>query len=157
MKNEKLIIKRNWDREGALDMINACTIEHYRELIDQKNNMVNGEKEGIFFAFDNDQFDAGYNRVKHLLEEGEKVIKCRYGLFGVKRCLDAWFKRMAEIDKKIADECDPQEVYCYEYNNYECMFDGYEGDRNAFELVRDLFGAEIAGTIRRFDVVENIY
>lgn len=58
------------------------------------------------------------------------------------------FLRFAdEIHKQQAAECDPQEVYIYEYNNCECQ---YTDDGAAYRIIVDIFGDEIANQIKRF-------
>lgn len=48
----------------------------------------------------------------------------------------------------IAEECDPQEVYFYEYNNHECMY-SWEGDKEALDVIREYWGDETAEQIDR--------
>ncbi|MBQ0034909.1 MAG: hypothetical protein KBS77_06415 [Bacteroidales bacterium] len=152
MKNNKLIIKEDWNNDGVLIMTNACTVQRYKELRDSQYKMTPAEQEGIFFAFDEDGFKEGTNRINKHKQEGDVLVRCRYGMFGFKRCIEAHHERIANIEKQIAEECDPQEVYCYEYNNHECMYD-WDGDTNAYEIVEQLFGKEVAGTIRRWNVM----
>lgn len=45
-------------------------------------------------------------------------------------------------------ECDPQEVYFYEYNNHECMI-AWDGDKEAYDLIVGYWGEEVAKTIKR--------
>lgn len=152
MKNNNLIIEQDWDRDGALVMKNACTVEHYKELRDSQSQMTTEEKDGIFFAFDQYQFDTEFKRINKNKKEGDVLRKGRFGLFGFERCIKAWNERIANIDKRIAEECDAQEVYCYEYNNHECMLD-WDGDTNAYQIIEQIFGKEVAGSIRRWRVM----
>lgn len=48
--------------------------------------------------------------------------------------------------EKIKNECDPQEVYFYEYNNSECIF---SDDEQAYDVVCSIFGQDAANSIRR--------
>jgi len=52
-----------------------------------------------------------------------------------------------ERSKRIAEECNPQDVYDYEFANYECelIYD----DEEAIQIVIDLFGEEQAKTVER--------
>lgn len=152
MKNDKLIITQDWDREGALIMQNALTVSHYKELRDSQSKMLPSEEEGIFFAFDEYGFKEGLKRINKHKQEGDVLRRSFGGMFGFERCFRAWNERIHKIDAQIAEECDPQEVYCYEWNNHECMYD-WEGDTNAFNIIRDIFGEEIAGTIKRWNVM----
>lgn len=52
------------------------------------------------------------------------------------------------VNRLIAEECDPYEVYCYEYNNHECGI-SWDGDLGAISLIVDYWGANVAHTIRR--------
>lgn len=60
------------------------------------------------------------------------------------------FDKMKEA---VAKECDPQEVYFYEYNNYECM---YSDDDEAIGVIIDIFGVEVAKTIKRYSAGHSI-
>ena len=53
-----------------------------------------------------------------------------------------------KLNKMVKEECDPQEVYFYEYNNHECQY-AFDGDYEAYELVSDIFGEDIASKIKR--------
>lgn len=59
------------------------------------------------------------------------------------------------LKEQVAKECDPQEVYFYEFNNFECMY-GYDGDEEAIRKVIEFFGVEVAEHIKRHDVVHSI-
>lgn len=52
------------------------------------------------------------------------------------------------MEARIKNECDPQEVYCYEYNNHECCI-AFDGDIEAIRLVAGIWGVETAKTIKR--------
>lgn len=55
----------------------------------------------------------------------------------------AYIQAWRDAEKQIAKECKPQEVYFYEYNNFECMYD-WDGDANAWGRVIAIFGLERA-------------
>lgn len=57
------------------------------------------------------------------------------------------FDRMHE---QVRKECDPQEVYFYEFNNHESMY-AYDGDYEAIKLIIDIFGENIARKIKRYN------
>ncbi|MDY5812914.1 MAG: hypothetical protein SPJ97_00065 [Bacteroides sp.] len=59
------------------------------------------------------------------------------------------------IRRTIAQECDPQEVYCFEFNNYESAI-SYDGDMEAMRVVIDFFGMEAAKHINRFCACQSI-
>ena len=98
-----------------------------------------------FFAFSNKQFEEG--RIKAGIGEDEKINQSEYGLFGTKEGLDETFKFYEEQRKRIAAECNPQDVYNYEWNNHECMIT-YD-DEDAIRIVVDYFGVEAAKTVKR--------
>lgn len=58
------------------------------------------------------------------------------------------FKFYEDMEARIKSECDPQEVYCYEYNNHECCI-AFDGDIEAIRLVARIWGVETAKTIKR--------
>ena len=60
-----------------------------------------------------------------------------------------------EFAKRVKQECDPQEVYCYEFNNYECML-SWDGDEQAIRLIIDYYGVETARTVRRWNALNSI-
>lgn len=140
---------RDWANfDGGVVMLNAQTIDRYKEL---KNQHPNADECGVFFAFSNKQFIEGY---KHLVElghikEGDKIIQSNLGgLFGTREGIDKFIGFYDESNKLIPQECDPQEVYFYEYNNHESMI-AWDGDKDAFQLIVQYFGDEVANTIHR--------
>ena len=52
------------------------------------------------------------------------------------------------LNNMVRKECDPQEVYFYEYNNHECQFH-FDGDYDAYRFVTKIFGEETASKIKR--------
>lgn len=144
-----LEIYRNWDCEGAIYMKNAKTIERYRQIQDEQPD---SEEHGIFWAFNNKQFDDGLEKMKErgLYKDGSTVFSIGNGGYGVSReLIDKFFDFYKDRKKRVAAECDPQEVYLYEYNNYECMID-WDGDKKAYDAIVDIYGEEIAKGITRF-------
>ena len=147
-KNGLLEIYRDWDCDGAIYMKNPKTIHRYKALIDKHPD---SDEYGIFWAFSNKQFDEGLEKMKNrgLTKDGEKIYSIGAGGYGVKKeLIDAFFNFYEERDRQIAKECDPQEVYLYEYNNHECMI-AWEGDEAAYKIVAKIFGNE-AEKIKRF-------
>lgn len=143
-----LRIYRDWDNEGAIYMENAKTIKRYIEL---SNDQPDSDKYGIFWAFSEKQYEEGKERMKQLgfYLDGQKIYSFGMGGYGTsKEKIDAFFDYYKDRDKMVAKECDPQEVYFYEYNNFECMLD-WEGDKRAYDKVVGIFGQDIAKTIRR--------
>lgn len=135
--------RRDWDCDGHIRMINAKTLDRYYQLA-YKNNPPEGE---YFYAFSVDQVKQGI-AAKHL--ENEKIYRASGGLFGTKVGIDNLFKHFDAINELIKADCNPQEVYFFEYNNHECMY-SYEGDEPAIKLIIDYWGADVARTIVRID------
>ena len=143
---------RDWENsEGAICMTNAKTVKRYHEL--KYDSQPDCDKYGVFFAFSDEQFEKGY---KHLIElglikDGDKIK--RYspvsGMFCANlELMKKYFEFYANKDKLIREECDPQEVYFYEFNNHECMY-SWEGDEDAIRIIIDLWGVDVAKTIKR--------
>lgn len=148
----KVKITRDWECEGALRIANPKTIKRYRELNQGMQNIDLHELH-LFAAFDQKQFDEGKKAAN--IGEDEKVYRLCAGVFGTKEGILSYSKLCTEKENKVKTECDPQEVYVYEYNNHECMF-GYDGDEPAIKIVIDIWGAEVAKTIERFDAIKSV-
>lgn len=161
MKNNELKFYQDFDKtEGSIVMENAKTIELYHQLrgaYDKKSAMdeVMENPAYCFFAFNNEQFDEGYAAMKPHLAEGEKIINYGAGAFFSPEGLERFNQARKNTKQRIKEECDPQEVYCYEYNNCEGMYD-YDGDKRAMETIIYYFGKRIAKTIKRFSARHSI-
>lgn len=95
-----------------------------------------------FFAFSNQQLSEGIAKL-----EGKKVYSARGGLYGTKEGIENFLNFYVELEKRIAAECDPQEVYDYEFGNHEC---GYLwDDTEAIKIVLSYFGPEKTATVKR--------
>ena len=149
---------RDWDKyEGGIVMQNDQTIRRYREIKDQHPDC---DACGVFFAFSNKQFGEGYNHLVKLghIKDGDKVLRSVGGMFGTREGIDKFINFYEEREKQIAAECDPQEVYFYEYNNHESMI-AWDGDLEAIKIIISLWGADVARKIKRFNAsmsVDNI-
>ena len=99
-----------------------------------------------FFAFDNKQFAEGI--AKHNLE-GKKIFRGIGGLFGTHEGIARLYADYDAIGNEVTEQCDPQEVYDYEFANREC---GYIGDdTEAMKIVISHFPAE------KYDLVKRKY
>lgn len=144
-----LEIYKDWDCEGAIYMKNPKTLNRYIEL---SNEQPDSDKYGIFWAFSNEQYENGKSRMKELgfYKDGQKIYSFGAGGYGTsKESIDKFFGFYNERAKKIVAECDPQEVYLYEYDNHECML-SWDGDEPAINIIVNIYGKEIADTITRF-------
>lgn len=145
---------RDWDNyDGCIVMQNARTIKRYRELRDEQSK-VNVHRYDVFFAFSNSQFEEGLKKIRPL-KDGEKLVRIGGGGFGTKDGAERLFKFYEEIDAKIKAECDPQEVYFYEYNNNESMI-SYDGDTEAIKIVVGLWDEDVARNLIRYDATMSV-
>lgn len=133
----------DWDCEGHVVMHNAQTVKLYHKL-KYDDQPPEGE---YFYAFSQEQFNQQM-KAKHL--EGKKIYRGVYGLYGTNEGIDKLIEYIDGVSKRIKEECNPQEVYFYEYNNHECMID-WDGDLEAIKLIVTYWGADVARTIKRIN------
>ena len=79
-------------------------------------------------------------------------------MYGTQNGITDFINFYDDRNKAIPTECDPQEVYFYEYNNHESMF-AWDGDLEAIKLIIDYYGADVARNIKRYNAsmsVENL-
>ena len=116
---------------------------NYKELKDIEIPL-----DGCFYAFSNQQFAEGLKKLGISLEDAKKMIyRGNYGLYGTREGLTAYNAAIKENSTRIATECDPQEVYDYEFYNHEC---GYiNDDTEAMMIVIAYFGEDKARTVKR--------
>ena len=143
----------DWDNDGVLSYRNAKTLKRYHELKDAQAN-VDTKKYDVFFAFSNEQFEEGLKSIRPLAE-GEKLVRIGGGGFATKDGAKRLFEFYESIDAKIKAECDPQEVYVYEYNNHECCI-AWDGDLEAIKIIISIWGADVARNIKRFSASKSI-
>lgn len=109
--------------------------------------------EECFFAFSNEQFAEGKKRMNI---GDKKILRGMGGLFGTQEGIDKLMKFYDDQSEQIAKECDPQEVYNYEFSNHEC---GYTNDdEEAIKIVCSYFGLERTLEVKRsygyFDITK---
>ena len=125
------------------------TIETYKKIRETYPEM-----EKCFFSFNQQQFEVG--KIEAGISDNEKVYPYNGGggLFGTREGMDNYISRLDAISARIPKECDPQEVYDYEYDNHDCcfMFDDYD----AIKIVTIYFGEDIAKTIKRRNAITDI-
>ena len=138
--------EENQNNYGVLDYRNAHTLKRYRELCNERSK-VDVKKYDCFFAFSDRQFAEGMKTIRPL-REGEKLVSIGAGGYGTKDGVKRLYEFYDSIDDKIRSECNPQEVYVYEYNNHECCID-WDGDLNAIRIIASVWGDDVARTIHR--------
>lgn len=146
-------ITPDWDSDGFLIITNASTLKRYKELEDRKQS-IRLKNFDMFCAFTDEQFNLGLKSIRSL-NDGEKICSLGAGVFGTKDGIDRFFKTQRIIDGIIAEECNPQEVYYYEYNNYESCIN-FEGDLDAIRKVASIWGWEVSRTINRLSTCYTI-
>lgn len=137
----------DWENaEGGIVMVQPKTTKRYHELITQQPK---SEEYGVFFAFDKEQLEQGRQSLirRGFMKEGDKICFTDMGMYGTKEEIKRYFAFYDERDRIIKEECDPQEVYFYEWNNHECMISG--DDDEALKGIIRIFGAEVAHKIYR--------
>lgn len=110
----------------------------YTEIKDQHPELVD-----CFFAFSNQQLNEGWDKIgrdKELRSGGN-------GLYGTVEGIRKLWADYDAINKRIGEECDPQEVYEYEHNNHECSYTN--DDSEAMKICIAYFGEERAALIKR--------
>lgn len=147
---------QDWDdSEGGIVMQNAQTIARYREINNQHPNC---DDYGVFFAFSKEQFAKGVAHLKELgfiKEESELRQDKRTGLIGTNDGISGFLNFYDTSRAAIPQECDPQEVYFYEYNNYESMY-AWDGDLEAIKIIIAYWGADVARKLIRFNASKSI-
>lgn len=94
-----------------------------------------------FFAFSKSQLEEGTSK----LPEGVKLLSAGHGLFGTDAGIKQFMQELADVRQRIINNCDPQDVYNYEFSNHEC---GYTGsDEDALNIVNDYFPGAV---VKRF-------
>jgi hypothetical protein len=97
-----------------------------------------------FFAFSNDQFNEGK---KNAGIENKKIYSGGMGLYGTQKGIQKLFDDYDNIDKEVAEKCDPQQVYDYEFDNHECSYTN--DDEEAIKIVVRIYGEEKAKQVKR--------
>ena len=137
---------QDWEKsEGGIYMVKPKTINRYMKI---KEEHPREEAYGVFFAFNKEHFQEGYKSLvkRGYVKDGDKITSGAMGIYGTADEIARFFDFYNERNKRIAKECDPQEVYFYEWNNHECMFGD---DDDVVKLIADYFGKEAAHKIHR--------
>ena len=134
--------------DGSVVMLNPKTTSLYHEL--RYDTHPDVDKYGVFFAFNQEQFDEGYNHLVELgfISNGDKISMGNGGVYGTPESIKAFLDFYEKRYKEIPTKCDPQEAYFFEYNNYESMI-AWDGDKDAYNTIVNLWGEDVAKTIIR--------
>lgn len=97
-----------------------------------------------FFAFSTEQFNEGVK--KHNLE-GQKIYRGYGGLYGTSEGINELMSFYNNLNERIGKECDPQEVYDYEFDNHECSITC--DDTEPMKIVMGIFTEEQCLNIKR--------
>ena len=149
--------QQDWDNDGMISYRHAKTLKRYRELCKQRSE-VDVTKYDCFFAFSDQQFHEGLKSIRPL-KEGEKLVRLGAGGYGTEDGRERLYKFYDAMTALIKAECDPQEVYVYEYNNHESCI-AWDGDLEAIRLVYSIWGEEAARKIDRksaYYPIENLF
>lgn len=131
----------DWEMEGHIVIEQPKTVALYHKL-KYDDQPPAGE---YFWAFDMEQFKRQI-KDKHL--EDKKLYRVGYSLYGTHEGIEALEAYYASIKERIRTECNPQEVYFYECNNFEYMYN-WDGDEEAIKLILDYWGEDVARGIKR--------
>lgn len=112
---------------------------NYQEIKNQQPILRN-----CFFAFSKEQFNEGI--AKHNLE-GQKIYSGIGGLYGTHEGITELMNFYDNLNTRIANECDPQEVYNYEHGNHECSYTN--DDSEAMMIVISTFTEEQVMNVKR--------
>lgn len=125
------------------------TLKRYLEIKEQMSKYFSTEN-GFFFAFSKEDFVKGQKEIqKHgWLTPDDKLISIGSGGYTVRRAFDKMEAFMADCDKQIASECSAQEVYNYQYGNFESDY-AADGDLQAMRVVLQHFGKDKLTEIKR--------
>lgn len=97
-----------------------------------------------FFAFSNQQFEEGKKKAGI---EDQKILRGIGGLYGTQKGIKELYDFYDAISKRVGAECDPQEVYDYEFGNHECDYVG--DDEEAIKIVASHFTDEQTKMVKR--------
>lgn len=103
-----------------------------------------------FFAFSIEQFNEGREKLIQMgaIKEGDKLYgDAELSMYGTRKGFDDFYAFYRDVQRKIAAECDPQDVYDCEYRNHECCITNDDSD--AYSVVVGLFGSTVAQNVNR--------
>ena len=137
------------DGDGFIHMLNPQTIKRYHQLRWEEQPDLTAM--GVFFAFSNEQFEEGKKSLEKrgFLNNGKKIVRRPAGSFGTADSILDMMEWYDEQDKKIKSECDPQEVYFWEFNNHETPY-GWDGDVEIMKIIVTTWDYNTAVALKRY-------
>lgn len=138
-------LNQSWIKNSKLQKAEPKTIRRYIQLQEQSRT-VKCQDHHCFFALKGDDMDK--KKKEAGIKEGEKIYSVTGGLYGTEDGIKSYFEALGGNEETIRRECNPYEVYLYEFDNYECNIDT-EGDYRAIAKVTSIYGEEIAEMIPR--------
>lgn len=134
--------------DGFVNMLNPQTIKRYHQLRWEEQPDLTAM--GVFFAFSNEQFAEGKKSLEKrgFLKNGEKIVRGPAGSFGTADSILEMMEWYEEQDKKIKSECDPQEVYFWEFNNHETPY-SWDGDIEIMRIIKNTWDFDTAIRLKR--------
>lgn len=140
-------VMRNSEYDYSLSYEDTKTLDTYSQLKEKIYHAPTKEY-GIFFAFSDEQFKEGMKECGYTSTQG--ILKGPGGGFGTKEGWDKLAAFYESVDKEISEKCDPFEVFCWEYNNYEnCLSYGIKEEVK--EIIKDLWDDDtLKECIRKF-------
>lgn len=134
---------QDWEQEGHIVIIDPKTTALYHQL-KYDDQPPAGD---YFWAFSQEQFDRAI-KDKHLEDANIVRVSGCGGLFGTSKAIADLETYYANQCKRISAECNPQEVYLYECNNHEYMYN-WDGDEEAIKIIMQYWGEDVARSIKR--------
>ena len=82
--------------------------------------------DGIFYAFSDEQFAEGLAKCGYTQADVDsgKIVADGFGGYGTIEAFDKRSEFYAKLAERIKIECMPDEIFSYEYWNYECNYTG---------------------------------
>ena len=134
--------------DGFIIMQNTQTVKRYHQL--RWEEQPDLDQMGVFFAFSPEQFENGVERLtkRGFIKSKGEIRRGPANSLGTPQSLSKMMKWYAAQDKKILQECDPQEVYFYEFNNHETPY-GWDGDIEVMRIIASIWGYDTAIKLKR--------
>ena len=137
--------------DGQLIIYGAKTLGRYKELTSRFNKCDSKVFEMVcgYDAKDVKSAKKAFEKKVRKLGKGEYLTYFGCGAFATKEGYTKWKEYVNETCDMISRECDPQEVYYYEYRALMTIEENC--DKYAIGVVKNYFGEEVAKTVKRLN------